>query len=213
MDLEDLLHSSSKKEKKRLTALETSSDINVEPLKRPRKTTANKKQASQTIDLEAPENQVQTHPPALTHTEEPIPKANQVAASSSQAPETLPIEVGNAGSEHCVQYDVACWRHLRSFLPNDWDLINNGSLNEMLERSVAFGLSVNFFILLTLLLSLTTLRNTFAFLFICFKQTFISFVGSGHDEATGERDPEADWSTQGRVQVMERGSDGDLSLK
>uniref|UniRef100_A0A803QRT5 Uncharacterized protein n=1 Tax=Cannabis sativa TaxID=3483 RepID=A0A803QRT5_CANSA len=77
MDLEDLLHYSSKKGKKKLTASETSSDVNVEPRKRPRKTTANKKRASQTIDLEFLENQVQTHPPTLAHTEEPIPKTSQ----------------------------------------------------------------------------------------------------------------------------------------
>uniref|UniRef100_A0A803PHK0 Uncharacterized protein n=1 Tax=Cannabis sativa TaxID=3483 RepID=A0A803PHK0_CANSA len=100
MNLEDVLHSSSKKGKKRLTASKTSSDVNVEPLKRPKKTIANKKQALQTIDLEIHENQLQTHPLAFAHTEEPVHKTNQVAASSSQAPKTLPIEAGSVCSEH-----------------------------------------------------------------------------------------------------------------
>uniref|UniRef100_A0A803QCL8 Uncharacterized protein n=1 Tax=Cannabis sativa TaxID=3483 RepID=A0A803QCL8_CANSA len=92
MDLKNLLHSSSNKGKKRTAASETSSDVNVEPLKRSRKTTANKKRASQTIDLETLEVQIQVHTPAIPHVKESVPETHQATTSSSKAPETLPIE-------------------------------------------------------------------------------------------------------------------------
>uniref|UniRef100_A0A803QNR8 Uncharacterized protein n=1 Tax=Cannabis sativa TaxID=3483 RepID=A0A803QNR8_CANSA len=78
---------------------------------------------------------------AATHTDEAIPKANQVAASSSQALKTLPAEAGSSCSKYTGEFGAACWHHFKSFLHNEWDFINNGNLEKMLERSVAHGLS------------------------------------------------------------------------
>uniref|UniRef100_A0A803PB77 Uncharacterized protein n=1 Tax=Cannabis sativa TaxID=3483 RepID=A0A803PB77_CANSA len=108
MDLENLLHSLSRKGKKRI-ALESSSDVNVEPLKRSRKTTANKKRALQTIDLETPEVQIHVHTPAIPHVEELVPETDQATTSSSKAPQTLPIEAMGIGSEYCALFAASYW--------------------------------------------------------------------------------------------------------
>ncbi|XP_060973298.1 uncharacterized protein LOC133038870 isoform X2 [Cannabis sativa] len=143
MNFENLVH---KKEKKRLTISEVPSDAEVEPPKRSKKTTANKKRASQPANLEVleTENQDPIPPSAPASTGEPIPNATQAFASSSQALKTLPVEAGKTGPEYTAEFGAICWRHFKSFLPHEWNLINHGDLGNMLTRSLSHSLSTSF---------------------------------------------------------------------
>uniref|UniRef100_A0A803P987 Uncharacterized protein n=1 Tax=Cannabis sativa TaxID=3483 RepID=A0A803P987_CANSA len=89
MDFESLVNASGKKGKKRIAATEASLGENTKPVKRSRKTTTNRKRATQQIIIEPTEDQVHSPILATEGTEEHVLRSVHQVKFSDPEPEMV----------------------------------------------------------------------------------------------------------------------------